>query len=456
MNSLIIKKKNTNFDTVRAAAIEAIILIEQGEQTESAIQSVLHNRNFRPLDKRFILQLVNGTTKMRRRLDHIIKFYLAKPSAKLPIKLANILRMGFFQLHFTDRIPPAAAVSESVNLANHMTDRSKGNLVNAVMRANLREPEKVKYADKESEPAKYLGDYYSYPDHFVKYCLREFGFERTEKLLEAYNHPPFVTYRVNFLKTKPDEVANILQTNNIEFSYGKHLPEFIHIRQGGLPLERGLLETGKVLVQDESAGLAVRLLNPRPKNNALDITAAPGGKTTYMAIRMRNKGLVTAVDKSHARLKLLVENTQRLGIKIIAPVACDMFDFQGGPFDRVLLDPPCSGWGTAGKHSDLRWSKTENDPKNLSKIQAKMIDKTAQLVKPGGVLVYSTCTIIREENDQIVEEFLIRNKEFEIESAAEYFGEELVNERGFVKTYPNFDNMDGAFCVRLRRRPKTK
>jgi 16S rRNA (cytosine967-C5)-methyltransferase len=363
--------------------------------------------------------------------------------------------LGFYQLHFTDRIPAAAAVSESVNLAVSMTDRSRGNLVNAVMRASLREPEKVKYANPQENPVKYLGDFYSYPDYFVKYCLREFGFEKTEKLLQMYNRPPHVTYSVNFLKAKPDEVANFLQKNNIEFSYGKYLPEFLHIEEGGLPFEKELIDTGKVLVQDESAGLSVRLLNPRPKNNVLDLTAAPGGKATYMAIRMRNKGRLTAVDKSHIRLRLLVENMRRLGIKIIAPVACDLFDFQGGPFDRVLLDPPCSGWGTAGKHSDLRWAKSEQDLLHLTRIQGRMINKAAQLVKPGGILVYSTCSIIRDENDQIVEEFLLRNKEFELESAAEYFPEELVNERGFVKTYPSIDKLDGAFCARLRRRPLT-
>jgi 16S rRNA (cytosine967-C5)-methyltransferase len=131
-----------------------------------------------------------------------------------------------------------------------------------------------------------------------------------------------------------------------------------------------------------------------------------------------------------------------------------MLNFSGGPFDRVLLDPPCSGWGTAGKHSDLRWTKTIDDIKNLVKIQGKMLRKAATLVKPGGVLVYSTCTIIRDENDQVVEEFLVRHKDFEIDSATEFFGEELVTERGFVKTYPDLGKMHGAFCARLRRKLK--
>ena len=445
-------KKKVKFDPVRAAAIEALLLIENGDAADRAIVKVLADKKFRSIDKRFLLQLVNGTTKMRRRLDHEIKFYLARPARKLPPRLVNILRLGFFQLHYTDKIPAAAAVFESVNLALYMTDRVRANLVNAVMRSALREPEKVAFVDKHEYPVKYLGDFYSFPDFLVQYAISEFGIERTEKMLEAFNSPPHVTYRVNFLKTKPDEVANLLQKNNIDFSYGKYLPEFIHINESGLPLKSELIDTGKVFVQDESAGLPVRLLNPKQGMNMVDLTTAPGGKATYAAIRMRNKGRVTAVDKSQLRLQLVQENAQRLGIKIISPVVCDMLLFEGGMFDRVLLDPPCTGWGTARKNSDLRWSKTKEDIVNLSKIQTIMLQHAGKLVKPGGILVYSTCTILRAENDQIVEEFLLRNQQFVIDDAREYFDDDLVTTRGFVKTYPLVGDMDGAFCARLKKK----
>jgi len=446
------KNYKVKHDPVRAAAMEALILIQQGEQADNAVKQVTAGQNFRHLDIRFLMQLVNGATKMQRRLDHEIKFYLAKPSADLPLRLANILRLGFYQLIFTNRVPAAAAVSESVNLARHFTEKSQAGMVNAVLRARLREPQKVVFKSKDKDPVKYLADFYSYPDYFVEYCLQEFGLEKAEKLLDAYNQPPHVTYRVNSLNSKPDEVTHLLQKNNIEFSFGRYLPEFIHIQGGGLPLEEQLIKTGKVFVQDESAGLPVRLLNPKPSDNVIDLTAAPGGKTTYIAARMRNKGRVTAIDKSHRRLELLVENAQTLGIKIISPVACDMSEFKGGPFDRVLLDPPCSGWGTAGKKADLRWKKTPQDISNLVKIQTKMIDRAARLVKPGGVLVYSTCTIIRKENDQMVEEFLLRNNNFELESAKQFFHSELVSERGFIKTYPDSGHLDGSFCARIKRK----
>lgn len=442
------------YDPVRLAAVEALSMIEQGDQTDIALSRVTNGKQFRPIDIRFLLQLVNGTTKMRRRIDHEMKFYLARPATELPIRLQNILRLGFYQLRFTDRIPDSAAVSEAVNLAHHLTDKPRANLVNAVLRTAIREPEKVRFVSKQENPVKYLGDTYSYPDHFVSYCLREFRFEATEELLKRYNEPPHVTYRVNFLKAKPEEITEALDKANVRWTAGKYLPEFIHIAESGLPLEQELVASGKVFVQDESSGLPVRLLNPRPGDSVVDLTAAPGGKATYAAVRMRNKGRVTAVDKSHSRLETVVRNAKALGIKIIAPVASDMMDFTADPFDRVLLDPPCSGWGTAGKHSDLRWSKTGEDIKNLVLIQKAMLDKAAKLVKPGGVLVYSTCTIIRDENDQQIEEFILRNNDFEIETAAEFFPKEIVNERGFVKTYPNVHDFDGAFCARLRRKKK--
>jgi len=447
------KKPNVTYDRVRAAALEAISLIQADQQADAAIRRVTDGKGFKPIDIRFLTQLVNGTTKMRRRLDHEIKFYLARPSVPLNPTLADILRLGFYQLIFNDRVPAAAAVSESVNLARRFTDPAQARLVNAVMRTRLREPDKVQYVSRDDEPARYLADFYSYPDYFVEYCLREFGLDKTEQLLKSYNMPPSVTYRVNYLKAKPEEVGSLLRKHEVKFDTGKYLPEFLRLLSSGLPLKTELIDSGKVFVQDESSGLPVRLLNPKPGSSVVDLTAAPGGKATHAAIRMRNKGRLTAVDKSRHRLELVFENARRMGIKIIAPVACDMTEFEGGQFDRVLLDPPCSGWGTTRKHADLRWAKTPRDIENLTKIQAKMIDRAARLVRPGGLLVYSTCTIIRAENDEIVENFLLRNDEFEIDSAANFLPTELVSERGYVKTYPEFDHLDGSFCARLMRKP---
>jgi 16S rRNA (cytosine967-C5)-methyltransferase len=449
--------KTHKYDPVRASAIEAIGLIESGKfSTDEAITALIEKKSFRPIDIRFIRQIVNGVIKMKRRLDHDIKFYLSKPSEKLSRRLTDILRLGFFQLFFADRIPEAAAVSESVNLAHYFCDSSRARLVNAVLRNAIRRPERVVFKDKNEDPVGYLADYYSYPEYFVKYCINEFTFAETEKLLAGMNQPPTISFRVNTINTKIDQITNLFDEKELKYVRGKYLKEYIHLLEGGFPIEQSLIDEGKIYIQDESAGMAVRLLNPKKGMNVLDMAAAPGGKTTYAAARMRNIGMITALDKSRPRLELLLENCKRLGITIVNPVLGDNLEFKRGVFDRVLLDVPCSGWGNAGRHSDLRWTKKPDDINKLFKLQSMMIDRATKLVKPGGILVYSTCTIIRMENDQVIEEFLLRNKDFVLDSARSFVDSELVSERGFLKTYPNIDNLSGAFAARLIKKLKTK
>jgi 16S rRNA (cytosine967-C5)-methyltransferase len=445
--------KKAKYDPVRAACVHVLeMVLERGWKTDEAISQVLNASRFSDLDRRFLLQLSHGVIKMKRRLDFTYSLFLQRPDFKMDRLTRNILRLGLYQLIFTDRIPPGAAVSETVNLARGMVHHSRGSFVNAVLRNYLREPNKVVFPDKTAQPDQYLGTFYSYPDWFVKYCIGEFGLERTEKLLAKGNRPPDVTYRLNPLRFSTAELTKLLDRNKIGYQQGKYLADFYHISKQGLPLEKELIDSGRVYVQDESAGLAVKLLDPKSGGHVLDLAAAPGGKATYAATVMENDGLVTAIDVNQHRLETLVENALRLGIHIIAPVLCDMLDFKGPASDRVLLDALCSGWGVVGKHSDLRWSKTKEDSQKLAETQGRLIRHAADLVKPGGVLVYSTCTIIRDENDQVVEEFLLERPDFTIDDPATYVPKELVNERGFVKTYPDGENLDGAFCVRLKKK----
>jgi 16S rRNA (cytosine967-C5)-methyltransferase len=447
--------KVKKYDPVRAAAIEAIGLVETGKFTaDEAISALVEKSQFRPLDKRFLRQLVNGTVKLKRRLDHDIRFFLSKPSEKLPRRLIDILRLGYFQLFFTERIPPAAVVSESVNLAHYFTDAPRARLVNAVLRAALRNPEKVVFRNKKEEPVNYLADYYSYPDWFVKHCLDEFGFKETSKLLDSMNRPPAVSFRINAIQIRLEQITKKMKKEKIKFSPGRHIQEFFYLEESGIPFDNDFLDSGKIYIQDESAGMAVRLMNPKKGMSVLDMAAAPGGKTSYIASRMRNIGMITAVDKSRPRLEMLVDNCNKMGITIVNPVLTDNLEFKGGPFDRVLLDAPCTGWGNAGRHSELRWVKKQSDVDKLARVQAMMLDKGARLVRPGGILVYSTCTIIRKENDQVIEEFLLRRKDFKLESADQYFDKQVVSERGFLKTYPNKDNLSGSFAARLLKKLK--
>ncbi len=428
------------------------MVLDRGWKSDDAINEALTGSNFTELDRRFLLQLCHGVIKMRRRLDFTYTNFLQKPQARIDRTTRNILRLGLYQLLFTDRIPPGAAVSESVNLARGMVHQSRGSFVNAILRNYLRSPEKVVFPDKHENPVEYLGTYHSYPDWFVKYCLSEFGQDRAEKLLIRGNQSPTLTYRLNRLRFNPAQMAETLTKNHTEYREGAYIKEFYHINRQGMPIEQELIESGRVYIQDESAGLPVRLLNPKQRDTLLDLCAAPGGKGTYAASLMHNQGRITSVDVNLKRLEILVDNAQRLGVTIIAPVVCDVLDFKGPGANRVLLDVPCSGWGVVGKHSDLRWAKTREDSIKLAEVQGKLLRHAADLVTPGGVLVYSTCTIIRDENDQVVEEFLLERHDFSIDKAGTTFHKELVTERGFVKTYPDIEGLDGAFCVRLKKK----
>lgn len=441
------------YDPVRAACIHVLDLaLDKGWKVDVAIDNVIGDAKLNELDRRFLMQLCHGAIKMKRRLDFIYTFYLTRPDVKIDKVTRNILRLGLYQLIFTDRIPHGAAVSETVNLARGLVHHSRGSFVNAILRNYLRNPEKVVYPDKNEKTEEYLGVYHSYPDWFVKYCCDEFGADKAEKLLIRGNRPPTLTYRVNHLRFSHEQLTELLDRNNVEYRQGKYLEDFYHITKPGLPLQEKLVDPGRVYIQDESAGLPIKLLNPRPRNHILDLAAAPGGKSTYAAAKMKNQGLITAVDINNNRLETLFANAQRLGIKIIAPVLCDILDFKGPKCHRVLFDAPCSGWGVVGKNSDLRWSKSKENSLNLAETQSHLLRHAATLVNPGGVLVYSTCTIIRDENDQVIEEFLLERRDFTIDSAAKTFPKELVNERGFVKTYPDSENLDGGFCVRLKKK----
>ncbi len=448
-------KTTSSYDPVRGAVIIALSEYDKtGKSLDVAIQNAKEMVGLDPRDNRFLMLLINGIVKMRRRLDYQIRFFLTRPSEKLNVKLQNILRLGFFQLQFTDKVPQSAAVDECVKLGRYFFGDAKSRMVNAVLRSYLREPHKAAFPNPNDDPVRYLANYYSYPDYFVNYCLREFGEEQAVKLLKQMNLPSGLTVRVNLLKAKNEEIEAALKEAKIGFQPGKYLDEFITLDTSAIDPLRSLLDEGKIYIQDQSAGMAVRLLNPRPGVNTLDLTAAPGGKTMYCASRMRGKGKVVALDKSRRRLEILTENCKKLGVKIVSPIVCDAVQFKSEElFERVIVDPPCSGWGTAGRHADLRWSKTQEDINQMNRIQRKLLETGAALLKPGGILVYSTCTILRKENDQIVEEFLLRNKQFQLDSASQFFDESVVSERGFIKTYPAFDRLDGGFAARIKLKP---
>jgi 16S rRNA (cytosine967-C5)-methyltransferase len=285
----------------------------------------------------------------------------------------------------------------------------------------------------------------------VKRYLERFGREDTEKLLNANNEKPYLTLRINAIKTNPQEFKNLLQQVNLKFRPGKFLPEFVQLQNLTNITAWEYFVKGYFNIQDESAGLAVRLLAVAPGMNVLDMCAAPGGKTAYLGSLMNNQGSITALDRYEGRLKLVRKNNERLGLTCVTTIESDALEFESKPFDRVLADVPCSGSGTLSKKPDIKWKKDIFDLRKMSEIQLKLIAKASTLVKPGGVLVYSTCSIEPEENIGVVKKFVESHPNFRLESAKGKFEDTLVDENGCIQTLPQKHQMDGAFAAKLIR-----
>ena len=283
----------------------------------------------------------------------------------------------------------------------------------------------------------------------VKRYVERFGRTETEELLFANNEKPYLTLRLNALRVQPEEFKTLLESVNLRFSPGKYLPEFFKLQNLTNITAWEYFTRGYFNIQDESAGLACRLLGVADGMKVLDLCAAPGGKTAYIAALMHNTGKIVAIDRFESRLKLLRRNMQRLGMSNIQTVETDALEYNENHFDRVLADVPCTGSGTLTKKPDIKWKKDLFTLREMNDIQYKLLCKAGELVKPGGVVVYSTCSIEPEENKDIVEKFLSNNPDFHLESAKGRFPDEILDEKGCIQTYPQRHKMDGAFAAKL-------
>jgi 16S rRNA (cytosine967-C5)-methyltransferase len=265
------------------------------------------------------------------------------------------------------------------------------------------------------------------------------------------NEKPYLTLRINALKTKPEEFKTLLDSVGLKYHQGAYLPEFFKLQNLTNITAWEYFTKGYFNIQDESAGLACRLLDVHEGQRVLDMCAAPGGKTAYIAALMHSRGEVVALDRFEGRLKILQKNMTRLNVDCVRVVEADALEYKNLPFDRVLVDVPCSGSGTLSKKPDIKWKKDLFDIRNLNILQANLIAKAASLVKVDGVIVYSTCSIEPEENFEIVKKFLDENPNFRFESASGKFPDEIIDENGCIQTLPHIHRTDGAFAARLVR-----
>ncbi len=428
-------------------------IFNEGAYSNIYLNKVLKEANINIKDKALITQIVYGTVKYKNTIDRILDSFLKKGIKDLDKKepfIANVLRMSIYQLKYLDKIPSFAVVNEGVQLSKNKRSLSK--LVNGILRSYLREKEsRVSFRSKMDE----LCFKYSFPMPFVKLFKQQYGIDRAKEIMVGLNEVPNVTVRVNCLKCEYDDVFNILEKDGYKIEEGFVCPEAIHIEKGGSIENNSAFVDGKITVQDESAMLVGLISDVRDNISVFDLCSAPGGKTTHISELLNNTGVVKAFDIHEHKIKLINDNLNRLGISNVdvqvmnAEILNDDLIDSG---DRVLVDVPCSGIGIIRKKPEIKYINIGKNLDSLIATQRKIIVNAAQYVKVGGYLIYSTCTLNKDENERNIQWFLKNNKNYAIEKIfVGNLSNLIYDEIGSLTILPN-KYMDGFYIAKLKRR----
>ncbi|ENK1242549.1 16S rRNA (cytosine(967)-C(5))-methyltransferase RsmB [Clostridium sporogenes] len=440
-------------DNAREVALDVLkAVLYEGAYSNIVLNKRLNKSNLKDNDKALITEIVYGTLKYKETLDIIIQSYLRNPIKTMDKNIVNILRITIYQIRYLDKIPSFAAVNEAVEMSKKISIKYS-KLVNGVLRNYIRTCKNKKFYDHRNNLEK-LSFIYSYPKWLVKMFISQYGIEIAEKILKGLNERPNITVRVNNLKIDYDEAFEKLSECGYNIEEGYICPEAIQIIKGKNIEKNPLFIRGDITVQDESAMLIAPSMELTEENVVLDLCSAPGGKTTHISEIMNNKSKVFAYDIHQNKLSLIEENAKRLGIKNIEAYVGDASIFNKELKEkahRVLMDVPCSGLGIIRKKPEIKWTKNEKEIKNIIDIQKKIINNGASYLKKGGVLLYSTCTLNKEENEENINWFLKKHKNFKIEPL--YYGNLdniIYHKEGFVSILPN-DKMDGFFIAKLKK-----
>lgn len=442
------------YQGVRGFAVKILNRIDRTDAyLDKLLEIELKNSNLSGPDKALLFEIVHGVMRWMGRIDWILNGFYKGQFSKVVPNIKNALRVALYQILFLDKIPDYAAVNEAVDFVKKLQGQKYADLANAVLRNIIRSKESIRYPDPNEDIVGYLSAYFSHPSWMVKRWLNRFGRENTEKLLNINNNKPSHSLRINGLVTNKEEFCKLLESVDLKYSESKYLNNFIRLNILTNITDWEYFTKGYFTIQDESTGFPVLLLEAKPGMRVLDLCAAPGGKTAFIADLMENKGEIIALDRFESRLKILQKNLNRLSVTSVKTIAIDALEFEDSDgFDSVLVDAPCSGLGTLTKKPDLKWKKDLGDIRKIVNIQYDLIRKGASLVKIGGSLVYSTCTIEPEENQEIISKFLSENSNFELFDASKILNKELVCNEGYVCTYPHIHGIDGSFAAKLIRK----
>lgn len=404
-----------------------------------------------PRERAQVREYVQNILRKRSYLDFLIDEFSSVSVAEMKPGLKNILRLAIYDMLFMDSTPDYAAINESVDIAKMKLGSKTGDLVNAIMRNMQRDREKLpKPAFKDRN--KLVATTFSHPEWMVARWRKRFGEREAFQLMQANNSRPHYYVRVNTLRTKPKNFELRMDKMDVVYEPSDWLPYYYRVESVQPFIEKGLLSKGICLVQDIAAGFAPTILDPQPGEKVFDLCAAPGTKSILMADLMQAEGEITSVDISSDRLQKLAESALNYGAENIKIRGGDVREVSLGLADAVLLDAPCTGTGVLSKRADLRWRRDQEGLDNAVALQEELLEEAANMVKRGGRLVYSTCSLEPEENMEQITKFLDKYDNFELEPLDEYLPEEVLAEDHLsYQTYPHKHGCDGHFGVLLKR-----
>jgi 16S rRNA (cytosine967-C5)-methyltransferase len=484
----------------------ALLILNELDKNRKTLDAVLEDISAQlqllsKRDRSLVYALVYGVLRWRGRLDRIISHFSKSPLNKIDRRVLNILRIGLFQIIYLDRIPVSAAVNTSVEISKSFAAPWIVRFINGLLRNAARKYETVPFPDIHKDPAASLAAEKSFPKWLIQRWLEQFGHDETRQFCDAVNAIPSITVRANTLKTSREQLRQSLEHDAEYIEFTAYSPEGISFSSPRIPIpEMEAFKAGWFQVQDEAAQLVTHLLNPRPGERILDACAGLGGKTAHIAQLMENQGQIVATDTDEQKLLRLRSEMERLGISIVETRPHDIstrLDKKiSRGFDRILLDAPCSGLGVLRRNPDTKWSVSKKNLLRYQKRQITFLDNLAPLVAASGILVYAVCSTEPEENEAVINDFLSRHPEFEIEAPNSSIQQLVSSNRQSVssirhpasgirhpassiqhpassiqhpapsiqhpapstqhpatclKTLPHIHNMDGFFSVRFRR-----
>lgn len=425
-------------------------VIREGAYSNIILSKELNASDLSDQDKGLTTEIVYGTLRRLKTIDMILAS-LVKDLSVMDKKVLTILRVAIYQMKFLDKIPPYAACNEAVELAKEVSEKD-GKLVNGILRNYLSKDGNVEinFRNKIDELAFNL----SFEPWMIRMLIKQYGEAEAIRILEELNNTPGVTVRVNNIKADYEDVFEELESEGYEVEEGEVCPEAISITGGkGIEKNQAFID-GKITVQDESAMLIAPLLDIEDNLTVIDLCCAPGGKTTHIGELLNNTGKVLAFDLYPQKLELVRENAERLGITNIDLGEMDATKLNVnliGLADRVLIDVPCSGIGIIRKKPEIKWTKKRSEIKELVEIQRQIMDNAWEYLKKDGVMIYSTCTVNKEENQENITWFLNKHKDAKIEKIFVVREENLrYDDLGTLTIFPN-QYMDGFFVTKIKK-----